>query len=47
MIRNLRRVYRYIPSQKWDSESILFYILPYETKIYNYSEGVENTDFTY
>ena len=43
-IVHLRRVYRYIPSQKSDSESIL----PDETqkskKTINYSEDAENID---
>ena len=44
----LRRVYLYIPSQKWDSESILYtsWWAKKLSKI-NHSEGAENIDFKY
>ena len=44
----LRRVYRYIPNQKWDSESIL-YTFWWDKNLKNskHSEGAENIDFRY
>ena len=44
----LRRVYRYIPSQKWDSESIL-YTSWWEKNLkkVNHPDGDENIDLAY
>ena len=43
---NLRRVYRYIPSQKWDSMSILYTSWwNNNIKKINHSEGAENIVF--
>ena len=44
----LRSVCRYIPSQKWDSESILYTSWQNENlKKINHSEGAENINFTH
>ena len=43
----VREVYRYIPSQKWDSERILYTSWwDKNLKKINHSEGAEYIDFT-
>ena len=42
------KVYRYIPSQKWDLKSILYTSWSdKDLKIFSHSEGAKNIDFTY
>ena len=47
-VAQLQTVYRYISSQKWDSESILN-TSQWDKNLWkiNYSEGAENIGFTY
>ena len=46
--KDFRRVYRYIPSQKWNSESILNTSWGDKNlKNNNHSEGADNFGFTY
>ena len=50
----VRGIYRYIPSKKWDPESILYtfwkyfvyFLMRQKTFKNNHSEGTENIDFT-
>ena len=44
---SLRRVYRYILSQKWDSESILYTSWWDKNLKKNHSKSAENINFTY